>query len=88
MNQTKDIDLQLFYISEKGKPYFKVRWYKKKEIWEGLQFLGFSEKEELRMSGNFTTKSGAQGFVNELKHIKGFTGKFEIIEYKSQNICP
>ena len=87
MNQTKDIDLQLFYISESDKTYYKVRWYKKKEIWDGMNFIGFSEKVELRMSGNFTTKGGAQGFVNDLKYMKGFTGKFEIIEYKPQNVC-
>ena len=74
---------QLFYYAAiNEKPHFKVMWTKYKEIWEGLKFKGFSKKTETRLSGNFTTKSGAEGFVKSLRTIKGFTGKFEIIEVK------
>jgi len=74
---------QLFYLSAiNEKPHFKVMWTKYKEIWEGLKFKGFSKKTETRLSGNFTTRSGAEGFVKSLRTIKGFTEKFEIIEVK------
>jgi len=77
------LPLQLFYpkaINEKV--HYKVRWVKFKEKWNGLQYIGH-EGKEVRMSGNFTTKAGAEGFVRDLlKHMKSFTGEFEIIEIK------
>ena len=74
---------QLFYpLAINDKPHFKVRWAKYKEHWNGLKFIALTNKIEYRMSGNFTTKAGAEGFINDLKSIKGFTGWSEIIEYK------
>jgi len=83
MNLSSHISLQLFHLKAEGeKVHYKVRWTKYKELWEGMVFKGFSNKTEQRMSGNFTTKAGARGFINDLKTIKGFTGWSEIIEYK------
>lgn len=76
--------LQLFYPKAiKEKPHYKVRWVKYKEKWNGLKFIGNEKETEVRMSGNFTTKSGAEGFVRDLlKHMKSYAGNYEIIEIK------
>lgn len=85
MNLSKPItQLQLFYITKPGeRAHWEVHWKRKKEVWNGLKFIGYSGTEN-RISGPFTTRAGAEGFVNNLlKHIPAFSGEFEIIEYKS-----
>lgn len=74
---------QLFYpaaINEK--PHFKVRWAKYKEVWDGLKSYALTNKIEYRLSGNFTTRAGAEDFVNKLNTFPSFTGWFKIEEIK------
>lgn len=74
---------QLFYpAAVNEKPHFKVRWAKYKEQWDGLKFIAMTNKVEYRLSGNFTTRAGAEGFVNSLNTMSAFTGWFKIIEIK------
>lgn len=83
MNLTSKIDLKLFYpkaINEKV--HYTVRWKKLEDIFQGMRFIEYG-KEELRESGPFITRAGADGFVNDLlTHIPSFTGWYEIIEHK------
>ena len=74
---------QLFYpASINEKPHFKVRWAKYKEVWNGLKFIALTNKIEYRLSGNFTTRAGADGFIKSLNSLPSFTGWFKIEEIK------
>lgn len=74
---------QLFYpAAVNEKPHFKVRWAKYKEQWDGMKFIAKTNKIEYRLSGNFTTRAGAEVFIKNLNSLPSFTGWYKIIEVK------
>jgi hypothetical protein len=74
---------QLFYPAAiNDKAHFKVRWAKYKEQWDGMKLIAITGKIEYRLSGNFTTRAGAEGFIKSLHSLTSFTGWYKIIEVK------